>query len=250
VSRPVAPAIALHDLTVAFDRRPAVHHVAGVFAPGSLTAIIGPNGAGKSTLLKAIAGMLRPAEGRVELRPAGRLAYLPQRAEIDRLFPIAVLDTVMIGFWSRLGWRRAATVGMLDEAHRAIAAVGLAGLAREPIGSLSVGQLQRVLFARLLVEDADAILLDEPFAAVDETTTADLLGIVRRWHGEGRTVVAVLHDLGQVRRHFPETLLLARTTVAWGPTETVVTPETLGRARLDPDPWSAAVHAIEAERVS
>ncbi|MBM3555718.1 MAG: ATP-binding cassette domain-containing protein, partial [Alphaproteobacteria bacterium] len=122
-------------------------------------------------------------------------------------------------------------------AAAALAAVGLAGFETRPIGTLSVGQLQRALFARILLQDAPLILLDEPFNALDGRTVADLLAVVRRWHGESRTVVAILHDLDQVRRIFPTTILLAREVVSWGPTETVLTAANLDRARLMAEAW-------------
>lgn len=231
--------IEIDDLTLAYDRRPAVHHLSGRFEAGSLTAVVGPNGAGKSTLLKAIAGLLRPEAGRISLglmSPAD-LAYLPQQAELDRSFPITVADTVALGLWRRLGVFHGLDRAMADRVEGALAAVGLAGLGDTAIGSLSVGQLQRVLFARLSLQEARAILLDEPFAAVDQRTTGDLLALIQRWHGEGRTVIAVLHDMEQVRAHFPETLLLAREPVAWGRTAEMLTPEMLERARQVAEGW-------------
>ena len=233
------PELVLDDLTVAYDRQPAVHHLSGSFRPASLTAVVGPNGAGKSTLLKTIVGLLRPVEGHIERRPAGAVAYLPQQAEIERDFPISVIDTVLLGHWRRVGWRGGIGPAMHEAALGAIAAVGLQGLGRRPVGSLSVGQFQRMMFARMMVQDAPLILLDEPFAAIDSSTTTDLLALVSRWHGEGRTVIAVLHDLAQVRAYFPETLLLAREGVAWGATDTVLTPGNLQRVRDLLDPWTA-----------
>ncbi|ABS63843.1 ABC transporter related [Parvibaculum lavamentivorans DS-1] len=236
------PAISIEDLTVAYERVPAVHHLSGSFAPGSLTAIVGPNGAGKSTLLKAIAGLVPPSEGRIGAGAAirGAIAYLPQLAEIDRSFPISVIDAVSLGLWREAGLFRAITNAHVARARAALAAVGLAGFERRHVGSLSAGQLQRALFARLMLQDAGIVLLDEPFAAVDERTSADLMELVARWHGEGRTVIAVLHDLERVRGAFSETLLLAREAIAWGPTETVLTPENLRRARYISDGWSDA----------
>jgi zinc/manganese transport system ATP-binding protein len=231
--------IEIDDLTLAYDRRPAVHHLSGRFEAGSLTAVVGPNGAGKSTLLKAIAGLLRPEAGRISLglmSPAD-LAYLPQQAELDRSFPITVADTVALGLWRRLGVFRGLDPAMAGRVDGALAAGGLAGLGDTAIGSLSVGQLQRVLFARLSLQEARAILLDEPFAAVDQRTTGDLLALIQRWHGEGRTVIAVLHDMEQVRAHFPETLLLAREPVAWGRTAEMLTQEMLERARQVAAGW-------------
>jgi zinc/manganese transport system ATP-binding protein len=235
--------IELDDLTVAYNRMPAVHHLSGRFKPGSLTAIVGPNGAGKSSLLKALIGLLQPSEGRISLGrlPPRKIAYLPQQTEIDRGFPITVSDTVAIGLWRRIGVTGAVTMPMRRRLAEALQIVGLEGLDARPIGMLSVGQLQRVLFARLVLQDAPTVLLDEPFAGVDERTTADLLEVVRQWHAEGRTVLAVLHDLGLVRGHFPDCLLLAREPVAWGPTPLVLTAENLSRALRLSEGWGEAV---------
>jgi zinc/manganese transport system ATP-binding protein len=228
--------IRLENLTLSHGRRPAVHHVSGQFAPGSLTAIVGPNGAGKSTLLRAIAGLHRPDGGRL-LAPREAIALLPQVAAVDRAFPISCLDVVQLGHWSRAGAFRAIRPAERTMARDALAAVGLDGFGRRAVGSLSVGQFQRVLFARLLVQDAPVILLDEPFNALDTRTVTDLLVLVRRWHGEGRTVVAVLHDMELVQREFPETLLLAREAIAWGPTAEVLRPENRLRARMMAEGW-------------
>ncbi|PKQ03616.1 MAG: ABC transporter [Alphaproteobacteria bacterium HGW-Alphaproteobacteria-12] len=233
------PALSIADLTVAYDRVPAVHHLSGNFAPGSLTAIVGPNGAGKSTLLKAIAGLVVPSEGRID-GAAGNIAYLPQLAEIDRSFPIAVIDAVSLGLWGEVGLFRAITGAHVTRARAALAAVGLEGFERKQVGALSAGQLQRALFARLMLQDAGIVLLDEPFAAVDERTSADLMALVKTWHGEGRTVIAVLHDIERVRGDFPETLLMAREPIAWGRTGDVLTPENLRRARYVSDAWGDA----------
>lgn len=238
-------AIAIENLTVAYDRRPAVHHVSGRFEPGSLTAIVGPNGAGKSTLLKAVVGLMRPSEGRVELDGLARtdLAYLPQQAEIDRSFPITVADTVALGLWRDIGIWKSIAGERWRRVDDALANVGLKGFEDYPIGSLSAGQFQRVLFARLLVQDASVILLDEPFAAVDERTTADLMEVIKFWHEDGRIVIAVLHDIEEVRRHFPTTLLMAREAIAWGPTAEVLTDAALRRARALSDAWAESSHA-------
>ena len=236
-----APTISLTDVIVTYRRVPAVHHVSGTFDAGSLTAVAGPNGAGKSTLLKAIMGLLPVSDGRIDLGglTARQIAYLPQLPEIDRAFPISVEQTVLLGAWPRTG-----AFGALDRAERtraaaAIAKVGLSGYAHAPIAGLSVGQWHRALFARVIMQDAHVILLDEPFAAVDERTTEDLMALVRNWRDEGRTVIAVLHDMSFVRRHFPRLLLLAREVVAWGPTEEALTPETAERARAMTDRWAS-----------
>ncbi len=237
--------IIIEDLTVAYDRRPAVHHVSGCFEPGSLTAIIGPNGAGKSTLLKTIVGLMRPSEGHVALSGVTHadIAYLPQQAEIDRSFPITVADTVALGLWRDIGIWKTITGARWRLVSQALEKVGLSGFANHPIGNLSAGQFQRVLFARLLVQDAPVILLDEPFAAIDERTMSDLMEVIKFWHQDGRTVIAVLHDIEDVRRDFPSTLLIARELVAWGATPDVLTVEALRRARALSDAWAHTPHA-------
>jgi zinc/manganese transport system ATP-binding protein len=230
----MVPAVAFEDLTLGYERHPAVHHLRGAVAPGDLMAIVGPNGAGKSTLLKGIAGLLRPLQGRIRLSSGLRhrdIAYLPQQADLDRRFPIAVRDLVAMGLWREIGMFGRVGGALADRVDAAIAAVGLAGFERRPIGSLSGGEAQRALFARLLVQDARVILLDEPFTAIDTRTAADLLDLVRRWHGERRTVIAVLHDLDTVSAVFPKALLLAREPVAMGPTAQVLAPQNLLRAR-------------------
>jgi zinc/manganese transport system ATP-binding protein len=229
----VTAALRFENVTLGYARRPAVHHLHGAVPAGGLLAVVGPNGAGKSTLLKGLAGALKPLEGSIGLGGLDRaeIAYLPQAADIDRSFPMAVFDLVAAGRWRRHG-----LFGRLGRADRlavseALAAVGLAGFENRSIGTLSGGQLQRALFARLLLQDARLILLDEPFTAIDSKTTADLLALIGRWHGERRTVIAGLHDMDVVREHFPQTLLLARAPVAWGATAETLRPENLLRAR-------------------
>ncbi len=232
-------AVSIHNLTLTHHRHPVVHHLSGVVRQGSLTAIVGPNGAGKSSLLEALVGRLPPTTGEVtyakELR--GNIGYLPQQAQIDRSFPLRVLEVVQMGAWRSLrSWRGA----MPEQRRQALAALDVVGLAHfenRLMGELSVGQFQRVLFARLLVQDAQVILLDEPFNAIDAQTSDDLLSVVKQWHAQGRTVVAVLHDLAQVRAHFPQTLLLAREAIDWGATESVLTPDNLARARQVASHW-------------
>ncbi len=227
------PALAFQNLTLGYDRHPAVHHLQAEIAEGSLTAIVGPNGAGKSTLLKGVIGTLAPLEGRVSFGPLSRedIAYLPQQSDIDRSFPLSVVDLVAMGLWHEIGPFGRLKARHRDRVAKAISAVGLTGFDARPIGSLSGGQMQRALFARLLLQDARLVLLDEPFTAIDMRTMADLIGVVRRWHGEGRTVLAVLHDIETVRAHFPQTLMLARELVAHGPTAQVLTAENQFRAR-------------------
>lgn len=223
--------VALEDLTVSYRRHPALHHISGSFTQGSMTALIGPNGAGKSTLLKSILGMVPIDSGRVAVCPPRRqIAYLPQQSEIERTFPIAVRDCVLLGYWQRVGVFGCVSDGMVERADAALLAVGLDGFALRQIGSLSAGQFQRVLFARMLLQDAQLILLDEPFNAIDAKTTMALLDVIQSWHRERRTIIAVLHDYDQVRDYFPRSLLLAREAIAWDDTANVLTPANLQRA--------------------
>jgi zinc/manganese transport system ATP-binding protein len=223
----------LQNLTLGYDRHPAVHHLDGIVADGALLAVVGPNGAGKSTLFKAIAGTLKPLAGSITRAAIdGRgIAYLPQAPEIDRSFPIGVYDMVAMGLWRSRGVFGGITARDRRAIAAAIAAVGLTGFERRPIGTLSGGQMQRMLFARLIAQDARLILLDEPFAAIDARTSGELLKLVQGWHRERRTVLAALHDIDLVKEFFPETLLLAREPVAWGPTREVLTAENLNKAR-------------------
>ncbi|MFI0396272.1 metal ABC transporter ATP-binding protein [Paracoccus sp. p1-h21] len=218
------------NLTLGYDRHPAVHHLTAEIPDSSLTALIGPNGAGKSTLMRAIAGELVPLEGRITRAP-GRIAWLPQQAEVDRSFPISVFDFVAMGLWARIGAMRGVARGDARAVEQALTAVGLPGFGPRPIGALSGGQMQRVLFTRLSLQDAGLLLLDEPLTAVDARTANDLLSIIHDWQHEGRTIIAVLHDMEVVRSHFPQTLMLMREKIAHGPTAQVLTPENLRRMR-------------------
>jgi zinc/manganese transport system ATP-binding protein len=221
------------NLTLGYERHPAVHHLDGVVPRGALTAVVGPNGAGKSTLFKGIVGILKPIGGSVDLCGLAPrdIAYLPQVADVDRTFPINVYDMVSMGLWKHTGLFGGIGRRERDRIHEAVAAVGLTGFENRSIGTLSGGQMQRVLFARLLLQDAHLIVLDEPFNAIDTKTANDLLDLVQRWHAERRTVLAALHDLEMVKAHFPDALLLAREPVAWGATGDVLTAENLLKAR-------------------
>jgi zinc/manganese transport system ATP-binding protein len=219
-------------------------------APGEFVALVGPNGAGKSTLFRVLAGILKPLSGAIDLGGLDirDIAYLPQSVDIDRTFPISVFDLVGTGLWRTTGFFGGMGKPARDSITQALAAVGLNGFENRSIGTLSGGQMQRMLFARALLQDARLIVLDEPFNAIDAKTSADLLALVRRWHGEGRTVLAALHDFDLVRAHFPETLLLARGPVAWGPTAQVLTAENLSEARRMCEAFddTAAACAVDA----
>jgi zinc/manganese transport system ATP-binding protein len=190
--------------------------LSGTIEPASQTALIGPNGAGKTTLLRAIAGLHPLANGRIDrdgLAPAD-IALLAQGSHLDRSFPITCRDVVALAA-TRLGPFRSIGKARLAATKAALDRVGLAEMESRPIRALSAGQFQRVLFARTIVQDARLILLDEPFTAVDAATTRLLLSVVEDWHAQGRTVIAVLHDMDLVRRHFPHTLLLTDQLAVW-----------------------------------
>ncbi|MBY0383050.1 MAG: ABC transporter ATP-binding protein [Xanthobacteraceae bacterium] len=225
--------IIFRNLTLGYDRHPAVHHLDGAVAQGSLLAVVGPNGAGKSTLFRGIVGILKPLAGSIDLGEIDPrdIAYLPQSADIDRTFPISVFDFVGMGLWRSKGIMGGFDRRDQGKIEQALTAVGLSGFERRVIGTLSGGQTQRMLFARLILQDARLIVLDEPFNAIDAKTSDDLLALVLRWHDEGRTVIAALHDIDLVREKFPHTLLLARTKVTWGPTREVLTAGYLATAR-------------------
>jgi zinc/manganese transport system ATP-binding protein len=229
----MAAQLQFRDVTLGYDRHPAVHHLDGEVGSGALLAIVGPNGAGKSTLFRGIVGILRPLAGSIVTGDLDvhDIAYLPQTVDIDRSFPISVFDFVGTGLWRSIGFFGGMGNQARDKIAHALASVGLNGFENRTIGTLSGGQMQRMLFARVLLQDARLIVLDEPFNAIDARTSADLLALVRRWHAEKRTVLAALHDMEIVRAHFPETLLLARGPVAWGATTEVLTAENLLEAR-------------------
>jgi zinc/manganese transport system ATP-binding protein len=235
--------VAVRDLTVGYRERVAVEAVSGVFAAGSLTAVVGANGAGKTTLLHAIAGLVAPRYGSIEITgseaPAD-LAYLPQSDSIDRDFPISILEFTALGGWAKIGVLGRVPPELRLRAMSALQAVGLDDLAGRMLGELSVGQFRRALFARVIVQDAAIVLLDEPFAGVDAATSDELLRLMQHWHGEGRTVIVALHDLDQVLAIFPATLLLARKVIAWGETATVLAPEKLLEAGLATPPGAGS----------
>ncbi|BEM46912.1 ABC transporter ATP-binding protein [Serratia marcescens] len=216
--------ISLRQLTIGYGATPLFPPLSGQFSAGSLTAVVGVNGAGKSTLLKTLAGLLPPLAGRLDFsgEKPPRKAYLPQQAELDRQFPIAVSDLVAMGCWPQSGMFGGMNQRAASQVNEALASVGMSALAHSPVGELSGGQLQRVLFARLLVQQAPLILLDEPFTGIDSATTQILLQVIAQLHQQGRTVIAVLHDMSMVAEHFPQVLLLTPQACHWGAAERVL----------------------------
>lgn len=234
--------ITLDNVTCRYRGVTAVEGVSGAFAAGSLTAIVGPNGAGKTTLLRAIAGVHPLAAGAIERDGVGRvqIALLPQASRMERGFPINCADVVALGAWPQIGAFATLPDAVATKVSAALARVGLAGLEHRLVGALSAGQFQRLLWARLLVQDAHVLLLDEPTANVDAASELVFRDMLAEWQREGRTVVAVLHDLDLVREMFPTTMLLARRLIAWGPTEAVLSADNRRTARLAIDMWRDA----------
>jgi zinc/manganese transport system ATP-binding protein len=209
--------IRLEKLCCRQGRRLALSEITGSFPPG-LTALAGPNGAGKTTLLRAMAGLHPVASGSIDLGGLGRsdIALLPQAAKLDRRFPVTCADLVALGAWTRIGALRHVNSAYRHEVSDALDAMGLAGLEDRMIEDLSAGQFQRVLFARLMLQNARIVLLDEPMTAVDTATEEKLRETILRWGDEGRIVIAALHDNHMILRDYPRTLLLSCEVVAWG----------------------------------
>ena len=224
--------LVLDNITVSYRRVPAVHHVYARFEKGSSWAIFGPNGAGKSTLLKAMMRLLPIDTGSVQWQGVERrdLAYLPQLAEIDRTLPMSVFELTALGLWHEMGSFGGLRPKQRQRVHQALERVGMDAQAQRPIAALSSGQFQRVLFARMLVQEARFLLLDEPFNAMDAHTTHALLHVLRDCVAAGKGVIAVVHDREQARTRFDNTLLLAREVVASGPSMHVLTQANLHQA--------------------
>ncbi len=226
-------ALAIRGLTVSYGEKPAVFSVDATFEAGAMTAIVGPNGAGKSTLLKAALGIVPRVSGEVTAfgqpmaRALHRVAYVPQRASVDWDFPATAEDVVLMGRYARAG-----LLGRLSGTHRRAAAhaldrVGMGEFAHRQIGQLSGGQQQRVFLARALAQEADLYLLDEPFAGVDAATERAIIEVLRDLRAEGRSVVAVHHDLATVPSYFDRVLLINLRKIAEGPVSRAFTAETL-----------------------
>ncbi|TCW00101.1 zinc ABC transporter ATP-binding protein AztA [Biostraticola tofi] len=215
-------AVQLTDLTLGYERVPAIKNINGELLTGSLTALIGPNGSGKSTLLKGIAGILPPLCGSCCVNSAQRVAYLPQSSALDCTFPANVLDLVSLGLWPQRGLRLRHRAEDRQRVANALQAVGLDGFGNRSLSALSGGQLQRALFARVILQDAGIILLDEPFNAIDGSTRLDLLRLIKQWHAQQRTILVVIHDIALVSDHFPQTIFVNGELMAWGETQTVL----------------------------
>jgi manganese/zinc/iron transport system ATP- binding protein len=243
--RPVTgtPAVEVHNLTVAYHRRPVLWDIDCAIPQGALVGIVGPNGAGKSTLLKAVMGLLPLASGEVRLFGAPfpahrqRVGYVPQRESVDWDFPTHVLDVVLMGRYGKHRLFQRTKPADRAIAMRALEHMGMGAFANRQISQLSGGQQQRVFLARALAQESDLYLMDEPFAGVDAATEQAVIELLRELRQQGKTVVCVHHDLGSVRDFFDWVILLNLRLVACGPVAEVFTEESLrttygGRLRL------------------
>jgi manganese/zinc/iron transport system ATP- binding protein len=225
--------VSIHDMTVAYHRKPVLWDVDYDAPEGRLIGIVGPNGAGKSTLIKAVLDLVPKASGRVHIYgkryedQRHLVAYVPQRESVDWDFPVSALDVVAMGCYGRIGWCRPVGRAHREAAIRALDRVGMAAYARRQISQLSGGQQQRVFLARALMQDAQLYFMDEPFAGVDAATEKAIVTLLQELRASGKTVLAVHHDLQTVPEYFDDVILLNMRVVAAGPTKDVFTKENL-----------------------
>lgn len=230
---PVGSPLAIHDLTVAYQRKPVIWDIELNIPEGSLVGIVGPNGAGKSTLLKACLDLVPKTSGwaRVYGKPYEEqrhlVGYVPQRESVDWDFPVSALDVVAMGGYRRLGWFKRVGKKERERAREALAQVGIADYADRQISQLSGGQQQRVFLARALVQDAQLYFMDEPFAAVDAATEQAIVELLKDLRAQGKTCIVVHHDLATVSKYFDWLVLLNMRVVAAGPTKEIFTRENL-----------------------
>jgi manganese/zinc/iron transport system ATP- binding protein len=227
------PALEIHDMTVAYHRRPVLWDIDLEMPEGQLVGIVGPNGAGKTTLIKAVLGLVPLASGKVEIygKPYDEqrqlIGYVPQRESVDWDFPVTVLDVVLMGTYGKLGWLRRPGRAQREHAATCLEQVGLTPLARRQIRQLSGGQQQRVFLARALAQDAQVYFMDEPFSGVDAATEAAIFTLLRDLRARGKTVFVVHHDVQTVRKYFDQVILLNMRLVASGPVSSTFTNENL-----------------------
>jgi zinc/manganese transport system ATP-binding protein len=225
--------IQVENVTVSYRHRPAIHHISIDFNSNEMWAIFGPNGAGKSTLLKAIMHLVRLDSGQIRWPQLQRsdIAYLPQQSDIDRSQPMSVFELVAMGLWYEIGFFSSVSTNMHHRILSVLNQVGMLQYKERSIAQLSNGQFQRVLLARMLIQNAKVLLLDEPFNAVDAATTFALLDILKAYQQQQQcTVITVLHDYEQIQAYFPNTLLIAREKIAAGKTDKVLTDQYLQQA--------------------
>ena len=223
----------IHDLTVAYQRKPVLWGIDLVVPRGKLVGIVGPNGAGKSTLIKAALGLIPLSSGWVKIfgaparRNLKRVGYVPQRESVDWDFPVTVMDLVLMGRYGHLGLVKRASGRDREIARECLEKVKMLPFANRQIANLSGGQQQRVFLARALAQESDLYFMDEPFAGVDAATEAAIITLLHELKDKGKTLMVVHHDLPTARNYFDMLLLLNMRVVAFGPTEEVFTYELL-----------------------
>lgn len=229
----MVPSLEVHDVTVAFDRKPVLWNIDLTLPQGKLVGIIGPNGAGKSTLIKAVMGLLPLSSGYVKLfdQPIDdvrkRISYVPQRESVDWDFPASVLDIVLMGRYGKLGLFTRPRKADRDVAMDCLRKVGMESFVNRQISQLSGGQQQRTFLARALAQQADIYFMDEPFAGVDAATEKAIINLLRSMTEQKKTVIVVHHDLQSVPQYFDYVIMLNTRLVAYGPTESVFTQDNL-----------------------
>ncbi|MFR9731278.1 metal ABC transporter ATP-binding protein [Saccharopolyspora sp. MS10] len=224
-------------VTVSYREALALDDVTLDIAPGRVCGLLGVNGSGKSTLFKALMGLVRPDRGEIDLlgrdprraRAEGLIAYVPQSEAVDWTFPVTVADVVLMGRYGRMGLTRRARSADRRAAADALERVGLTALARNPIGALSGGQRKRAFVARGIAQEAELLLLDEPFAGVDKGSEAMIIELLRELRDEGRTILISTHDLAGAPALCDEAVLLHQRVLAHGPVDEVLAPDVLAR---------------------
>ncbi len=225
-------ALHLVNLTHSFGDFTALKNINASFKQGSLTAIIGPNGGGKSTLVKCITGLYKPTQGEVHFigtKPEN-LSYVPQKSELDASFPVTVREVAAMGLLKAHRLHKKITREEQQKVEDVLDDIGLTYQKDHLVETLSGGQFQRLLFARLLLQDQPLIILDEPFSHIDEKTRETLLSIIKKWHKMGKTILVILHEIDLVRKFFPTSMLLAREVIASGKTENVLAKDNIAAA--------------------
>ena len=228
--------LSIRDLTVIYRDAPVLRDIDLDLPKGQLCAIVGPNGAGKSTLIKAALGLVEPVSGSINWCGAPlrtqktKVGYVPQRSSVDWDFPTDVFDVVLMGTFSRVGWLKSPGKAERKRVAECLDLVGMAEYAKTQISQLSGGQQQRVFFARALAQNAELTFMDEPFAGVDATTEESLLNVLKTMKSEGKTIIAVHHDLQTVRERFDHITLLNKRIIASGSMDATFTESNLKAA--------------------
>jgi ABC-type Mn2+/Zn2+ transport system ATPase subunit len=221
------PVLDVRDLTVLYDADAGIEHVSFAVQAGETVAVIGPNGAGKSTLMKAIMGLLQPRAGTITVsRPLG---YVPQHEAINWDFPVTVRDVVMMGRTRRVGWLRLPGRDHWQAVDSTLERVGIGDLAGRQIGELSGGQRRRAFIARALAQEAEILILDEPFSGVDASAQAEMMDVLDGLRRDGMTILLSTHDLGLAFRRFDRVLAMRYHLIAYGTPAEVYTPEVLAQ---------------------